>query len=102
MDIESTHAQLASREVEHRKTVAKCARANLLEENFGKENHAQKCNLARPENVIPTAVKTWQCVLASLFPEAGEEEHFQKVSKRVSLETCEKTDAGPDGVNGHS
>ena len=56
MDIESTRAQLASREVEQRKTGAKCARANLLEENFGKEKHAQKCNLARPENVIPTAV----------------------------------------------
>ena len=47
----------------------------------------------RPENVIPTAVQTWQCVLASLFPETGEEEHFQKVEKRVSVETCEKTNA---------
>ena len=56
----------------------------------------------RPENVIPTAVQTWQCVLASLFPETGEEEHFQKVSKRVSLETCEKTQPGPDGPNGLS
>ena len=56
----------------------------------------------RPENVIPTAVQTWQCVLASLFPETGEDEHFQKVTKRVSLETCEKTDVSSDGVNGLS
>ena len=63
MDIESTRAQLASREVEQRKTAAKRARANLLGENFGKENHAQKCNLARPENVIPTVVLDWQRVL---------------------------------------
>ena len=56
----------------------------------------------RPENVIPTAVQTWQGVLAILFPETGEEEHFQKVPKRISLETCEKTDVTPDGVNGLS
>ena len=48
----------------------------------------------RPENVIPAAVKTWQRVLASLVPETGEEEHFQKVEKRVSVETCEKPHAG--------
>ena len=56
MDIESTRAQLASREVEQRNTGAKCARTSLLEENFDKENHGQMCNFARPENVIPTAV----------------------------------------------
>ena len=47
----------------------------------------------RPENVIPTAVQTWQRVLASLFPETGKDEHFQKVEKRVSVETCEKNSA---------
>ena len=56
----------------------------------------------RPENVIPTAVQTWQCVLASLFPETGEEEHFQKVEKRVSVETCEKTIVTSDGLKGLS
>ena len=56
----------------------------------------------RPENVIPTAVQTWQGVLAILFPETGEEEHFQKVPKRISLETCEKTQPATDGVNGLS
>ena len=56
----------------------------------------------RPENVIPTAVHTWQCVLATLFPETGEEEHFQKVETRVSVETFEKTDVTTDGVNGLS
>ena len=56
----------------------------------------------RPEKVIPAAVKTWQGVLASLFPETGEEEHFQKASKRISLETCEKTQPTSDGVNGLS
>ena len=33
-----------------------------------------------------------------MFPETGEEEHFQKVSKRISLETCEKTDVTSDGL----
>ena len=56
----------------------------------------------RPAVTIPTAVEIWQCVLASLFPETGEEEHFQKVSKRISLETFEKTDVSSDGVNGLS
>ena len=56
----------------------------------------------RPENVIPTAVQTWQCVLASLFPETGKDEHFQKVEKRVSVETCEKTQPTSDGPKGLS
>ena len=54
----------------------------------------------RPEKVIPAAVKTWQGVLASLFPETGKDEHFQKVKKRVSLETCEKTQPTSDGPKG--
>ena len=62
----------------------------------------EKGMFERPENVIPTAVQTWQRVLASLFPETSKDEHFQKVEKRVSVETCEKTQPTLDGVNGLS
>ena len=69
---------------------------------WAKKNSTQKCNLERPEKVIPVAVVLRQRVLATLIGETGDQEQFVKVEKRFPLATCEKTQLGPEGVKGLS
>ena len=44
----------------------------------------------------------WHLRFCVLFPETGEDKHFQKVEFCVSVETCEKTQLGSEGVKGPS
>ena len=65
----------------------------LDEEAEMQQKLAQKCKVGWPESEIRAVIQVGHCILAKLHPERGGLTRFRRSKKRVSLETCEKTDA---------
>ena len=100
--VRKDRAQLASGENEQRNHMLNERVPTWMGRISAKKNSTQKCNLERPEKVIPVAVVLRQRVLATLIGETADQEQLLKVEKRFPLATCEKTQIHPEGVKGLS
>ena len=63
----------------------------LDEEAMKQDNQAKKYQVAWPESEKIISRESDAIILVKLHPESGDQTRFQRSPKRVSLETCEKT-----------
>ena len=63
----------------------------LDEEAMKQENQAKQYQVAWPESEKFSSRGSDATILVKLDPESGDQTRFQRGPKRVSLETCEKT-----------
>ncbi len=67
-------------------------RLDKLDEEAGKQrNQANKYQVEWPESKKLRSRGSGATILVKLHPERGDQPRFQRGEKRVSLETCEKT-----------